>query len=63
MPLINIPVFLKEHKITSSMSDRGNPYHNTNAESFFKTFKYEEVYLNNYQTTEDVIERVPYFLE
>jgi putative transposase len=54
---------LKEHKITSSMSDRGNPYHNANAESFFKTFKYEEVYMNDYQTIEDVIERVTYFLE
>jgi putative transposase len=54
---------LKEHKIASSMSDRGNPYHNANAESFFKTFKYEEVYLNDYQTIDDVIERVPYFLE
>jgi putative transposase len=54
---------LKEHKILSSMSDKGNPYHNANAESFFKTFKYEEVYLNDYQTVDDVVERVPYFLE
>lgn len=54
---------LKEHKILSSMSDKGNPYHNANVESFFKTFKYEEVYLNDYQTIDDVIERVPYFLE
>ncbi|OGS19836.1 MAG: transposase [Elusimicrobia bacterium RIFOXYA2_FULL_39_19] len=54
---------LKEHNILSSMSDKGNPYHNATAESFFKTFKYEEVYLNDYQTIDDVIERVPYFLE
>ena len=54
---------LKEHGIVSSMSSRGNPYHNANAESFFKTFKYEEVYLNDYQTVDDVAERVPYFLE
>jgi len=54
---------LKDHNIRSSMSDRGNPYHNATAESFFKTFKYEEVYLNDYQTIDDVIERVPYFLE
>lgn len=54
---------LKEHKILSSMSDRGNPYHNANAESFFKTFKYEEVYLNDYQTIDDIVKRVPYFLE
>lgn len=54
---------LKEHKILISMSDKGNPYHNANMESFFKTFKYEEVYLNDYQTIDDVIERAPYFLE
>lgn len=54
---------LKEHGIVSSMSDKGNPYHNAKVESFFKTFKYEEVYLNDYQTIDDVIERVPYFLE
>jgi putative transposase len=54
---------LKEQGIISSMSAKGNPYHNANAESFFKTFKYEEVYLNDYQTIDDVVERVPYFLE
>lgn len=54
---------LKEQGIISSMSSKGNPYHNANAESFFKTFKYEEVYLNDYQTIDDVAERVPYFLE
>lgn len=54
---------LKEHSIVNSMSDKGNPYHNANVESFFKTFKYEEVYLNDYQTIDDVIERVPYFLQ
>lgn len=54
---------LKEHKLVSSMSKQGNPYDNASAESFFKTFKYEEVYLNEYQTIDDVIERVPYFIE
>ena len=34
----------------SSMSAAGNPYHNAKAESFFKTLKREEVYLNHYQT-------------
>ncbi len=33
-----------------SMSAVGNPYDNAKAESFFKTLKREEVYLNNYQT-------------
>lgn len=54
---------LKEQGILSSMAKQGNPYENANAESFFKTFKYEEVYLNEYHTVDDVIERVPYFIE
>jgi len=36
-----------------SMSAAGNPYDNAKAESFFKTLKREEVYLNNYQTFHD----------
>lgn len=36
-----------------SMSAVGNPYDNAKAESFFKTLKYEEVYLNDYQTFAD----------
>jgi hypothetical protein len=32
-------------------------------ESFYKTLKYEEVHLWNYETYEDVIERLPFFLE
>jgi len=39
------------------MSRKGNPYDNATAESFFKTLKYEEVYLNDYQTEDDVLER------
>jgi putative transposase len=33
-----------------SMAASGNPYENAKAESFFKTLKREEVYLNHYQT-------------
>ena len=32
-------------------------------ESFFKTLKYEEVYLCEYETLEDVVARLPYFIE
>jgi transposase InsO family protein len=32
-------------------------------ESFFKTLKQEEVYLRQYETFSDVIERIPYFIE
>ena len=45
------------------MSRRGNPYDNAQAESFIKTVKYEEVYLNDYETYQDVVEHVPRFLD
>ena len=32
-------------------------------ESFFKTIKYEEVYLCEYNMVEDVLERIPHFIE
>jgi putative transposase len=46
-----------------SMARRGNPYDNATMESFFKTLKYEEVYLFEYETVADVLERIPYFIE
>ena len=39
---------LTEHDILISMSRRGNPYDNAQAESFMKTLKYEEVYRTEY---------------
>lgn len=54
---------LKEAGMTISMAGKGNPYENAVAESFIKTLKYEEVYLWDYQSVEDVRERIPYFLE
>ena len=45
------------------MSRRGNPYDNAQAESFIKTVKYEEVYLNDYETYQDVVGHVPRFLD
>lgn len=33
-----------------SMAATGNPYENAKVESFFKTLKYEEVYLRDYRT-------------
>lgn len=46
-----------------SMSRKGNPYDNAFAESFWKSLKYEEVHLWNYETYEEVLERVPFFIE
>jgi putative transposase len=46
-----------------SMSRTANPYDNAHMESFFKTLKYEEVHLANYETYDDVIERIPHFIE
>ena len=45
------------------MSRKGNPYDNAWTESFMKILKYEEVYLCGYETYEDVVRRVPDFLE
>lgn len=45
------------------MSAKGNPYDDAFVESFFKTLKQEEVYLWEYETFSDVIERIPYFIE
>jgi transposase InsO family protein len=45
------------------MSRKGNPYDDATADSFMKTLKYEEVYLWDYQTAEDVKKRIPYFLK
>ena len=40
-----------------------NLYDNAQAESFFKTMKYEEVYLKDYETFRDVFDQPPRFIE
>lgn len=54
---------LTEHSLRGSMSRRGNPYDNAQAESFMKTLKQEEVYLSDYQTYTDVLQHIPRFIE
>ena len=45
------------------MSRRGNPYDNAQCESFIKTVKCEEVYLNEYETFQDIVNRLLRFLD
>jgi len=54
---------LLEHGFKISMSRAGNPYDNAIMESFFKTLKNEEVYLWRYETTADVLKRIPFFIQ
>jgi transposase InsO family protein len=53
---------LRDHQIQISMSRRGNPYDNAQAESFMKTLKYEEVYRSDYRDQRDVRSGVGNFL-
>ena len=54
---------LKEHKITISMSRKGNPYDNAACESFVKTLKYDEVYRNEYRDFDDARRSIGQFLD
>jgi putative transposase len=53
---------LKKAGITISMSRKGNPYDNAQAESFMKTLKYEEVYLSDYANLSEARQRISHFL-
>lgn len=54
---------LKQHNIQISMSRTGNPYDNAKAERFMRTLKYEEVYLNDYDTFAEVLASVEHFID
>ena len=54
---------LTERGIRISMSRRGNPYDNAQAESFIKTLKHEEVYLFEYEDITEARARIGHFLE
>jgi transposase InsO family protein len=54
---------LREHKIQISMSRRGNPYDNAQAESFMKTLKYEEVYRSDYRDEREARNGIGHFLD
>jgi putative transposase len=46
-----------------SVSRKGAPYDNARAESFFKTLKSEEVYVQEYRTYAEAHEHLGYFIE
>jgi transposase InsO family protein len=54
---------LKRHGFLISMAHTSNPYENAMMESFFKTLKHEEMNLCEYETFQDVVVNLPYFLE
>lgn len=54
---------LKQSGIQISMSRKGNPYDNAQAESFMKTLKYEEVYRSDYRDEQEARRRIGRFLE
>jgi putative transposase len=49
--------------LRGSMSRAGNPYDNAQVESFMKTFKHEEALLTPYESMDDLLTRLPYYLE
>ena len=54
---------LEQHQIIISMSRPGTPYDNAKAERFMRTLKYEEVYLNDYDTFAEVLSSMDHFIE
>jgi transposase InsO family protein len=54
---------LSKYGILASMSGAGNAYDNAYAESFMKTFKVEEVYMNEYENFEQARRDIKHFLE
>jgi len=54
---------LIKNNIAISMSGKANPYDNAKIESFFRTLKVEEIYMFEYVTYAEVLNRIPYFIE
>ena len=49
---------LKEHQISISMDGRGRALDNVFVERLWRSVKYEEVYLNDYESTEQAVSRL-----
>lgn len=54
---------LKDRRIAISMDGRGRAFDNIFIERFWRTIKYEDVYLNNYETTAQVIAGLGKFID
>jgi transposase InsO family protein len=54
---------LEQVRMKPSMGEIGNSYENAHAESLIKTIKYEEVYMNEYETMEDAYCNIKQFIE
>ena len=54
---------LKSYGIKISMSAKGMPLENAFAESFLGSLKVEEIYMWDYETYYDIVNRLPYFIE
>jgi len=54
---------LNDNGFIISMSRKGNPYDNAMAESFMKTLKTEEVYINEYNTLSEAVRNIQQFIE
>jgi putative transposase len=54
---------LQQHQIVPSMSRPANPYDNASCESFMKTLKQEEIYLNQYRDLEHLRVNLGDFIE
>lgn len=54
---------LASKNVMISMSRKGNPYDNAIAESFMKTLKAEEVYLNEYENLYDAKNNIDHFID
>jgi len=54
---------LEQHQLIPSMSRPGNPYDNASCESFIKTLKREEIYVNQYRNLEHLRANLAEFIE
>ena len=54
---------LEKRGIKISMSRKGNPYDNAHMESAIKTIKYDEVYMDEYQSFSDAYNNIKHFIE